>query len=104
MIQTAILDATKKLSDKKGAFVEEVAQEAMKDPMLLNLVLEGIVSTNDAYRYNCFKVLSSICEQKPDQLYPEWKRFEVLLGSENSYHRAIAVNMLAKLTRADKEK
>jgi hypothetical protein len=104
LMHTATSEAAGKLSDKKGRYVEEVARNAVKDSTLLKLVLEGILSTSDAYRYNCFKVLSIIGEQEPDHLYPEWKRFELLLRSKNSYQRGIAVNIIAKLTRADKKR
>jgi hypothetical protein len=38
---------------------------------------------------------------KPEILYPEWDRFEVLLASANAFHRAIGVQVLARLSGVD---
>ena len=93
-----------KLVDKEGKHVAAVTQKAKKDAKLLKLVLEGVTSKNESYRYNCSKVLSRISEQDPERLYPEWERFETLLRSENAFHRAIAVYVIARLASTDREK
>ena len=93
-----------KLLDREGKHVEEVTQQVKKDAKLLKLVLEGATSTNEAYSYNCSKALSRISEQDPELLYQEWKRFEMLLESKNSFHCAIAVYVIARLARIDEKK
>jgi hypothetical protein len=70
----------------------------------LEELLDGIVSKDDTYRYNCFKVLVQISENEPLVLYPEWDRFVGLLGSPNAFHRSISVQIIAGLTGADTEK
>lgn len=91
------------LSNKIERDLQKTAHDAAKDQNLLKEILEGIVSTNDSYRHNCFKVLAIVGEKYPKILYPEWKRFEVLLSSGNAFHRAIAVNMITILARVDKK-
>ncbi len=76
-------------------------QLALADREALKLLLAGVVSTDDTYRYNCFKVLLQISESQPLVLYPEWDYFVALLGSSNAYHRSIAVQILANLASAD---
>lgn len=95
------MEVIEELTDKQGTHVEDVVQRALNDAGLLKLVLEGLTSTNEAYRYNCSKVISRLSERYPERLYPEWKRFEALLKSKNSFHRAIAVYTIARLTRVD---
>lgn len=104
MIHAAEPEVIGELLDREGKCVEDVTQQAKKDAKLLKLVLEGVTSTNEPYRYNCSKVLSRISEQDPELLYPEWKRFEMLFRSENSFHRAIAVYVIARLARVDVKK
>lgn len=91
------------LLDKEGKYVREITEKAQKDSKLLELVLDGVTSKNESYRYNCSKVLSRISEQDPELLYPEWNRFEILLRSENAFHRAIAVYVIARLASVDME-
>ena len=104
MKQVVILDTIRKLSDRKGRYVDELTQAAINNSKILKTILEGILSTNDVYRYNCFKVLSSIGLQRPERLYPEWRRFELLLQSKNAFHRGIAVNIIAQLTKVDNKR
>ncbi len=45
-----------------------------------------------------------ICEKNPERLYPKWDHFANLLDSDNTYHKYIAVYLIANLLPADKEK
>jgi hypothetical protein len=83
--------------------LEQLAQSAIDDAKVLKETLKGLVSKDESYRYNCFKVLLQISENKPLVLYPEWDYFMKLLKSDNAYHRCIAVNILANLTAIDTE-
>jgi hypothetical protein len=91
------------LADKEYPSLEKVMQLALSDERALREILGGIVSKDDAYRYNCFKVLLQISENQPLVLYPEWNYFVELMGSSNSYHRSIALQIIANLTRVDDE-
>lgn len=86
---------------KGGVDVETVAGEALRDDRVLSDLLKGVLSKEDAVRYNSFKVLSTLSEGHPERLYPQWDFFADLLNSDNTYRRLIAVRMIASLTRAD---
>lgn len=88
---------------EKGVTVESVAAKALKDAKLLSELLERLTSKEDEVRHNSFRALLIISEEHPEVLYPHWGYFSGLLSSENSYHRYIAVYMIANLTRVDTE-
>lgn len=67
--------------------VKSMAKMALQDEKILSELLEGIVSKEDAIRYNSHKVLLRISEEHPELLYPRWKLFEDLLDSDNNYHK-----------------
>jgi len=80
------------------------AEELFKNTDLISEYLDGLLSKNETYRYNCFKVLYIISEKKPDILYPHWDFFINHLISDNNYHKMSAVLIIANLTAVDKEK
>jgi len=96
-------DLHEALADKGHPSLEKAMQLALADGKALQVLLDGVVSKDDAYRYNCFKVLLQISEDHPLALYPEWDYFVGLLGSSNSYHRSIGLQIIANLTRVDDE-
>jgi hypothetical protein len=97
-------DLLEVLADKEHPSLEEAMQWALADGKALKVLLDGVVSKDDTYRYNCFKVLLQISDDHPLVLYPEWDYFIALLGSSNAYHRSIAVQILANLTQADAQR
>ena len=92
------------LANKEVPNLGEVTQLAVTDTKVLQALLDGIVAKDDAYRYNCFKVLLQVSENEPRVLYPEWDYFVELLSSQNGYHRATSVQIIASLTKVDTEK
>ena len=80
------------------------AEKIIEKPNLIKQYLEGLLSKNETYRYNCFKVLNIVSEEKPNILYPYWDFFENHLRSKNEYHKMSAVLIIANLTSVDKEK
>ncbi|MFB0534155.1 MAG: hypothetical protein ACETWR_04130 [Anaerolineae bacterium] len=94
-------DLHEALADKEHPNLQKAMQLALADEKILKGILDGIVSKDEVYRYNCFKVLVQISESQPLVLYPEWDYFIALLDSSNAYHRSIAVQILANLTPAD---
>jgi hypothetical protein len=66
-------------------------------------ILDGLVSEEEVYRYNCYQVLVRGSEMCPQILYPEWDRLARLLDSNNAYHRSVAVHLLANLTPVDSQ-
>ncbi len=89
------------LSVKQTPDLDEIAQLAIADKKVLQLVLNGLTSKQNAHRYNCFQVLYQISGQRPHMLYPAWAYFVTLLSSPNAYHRGMAVRLIADLTRID---
>ncbi len=80
------------------------AEKLIKKSDLITEYLDGLNSKNETYRYNCFKVLDIISEEKPELLYPKWDFFEDHLRSNNNYHKIAAVIIIANLTVVDKDK
>jgi truncated hemoglobin YjbI len=79
------------------------AKKIIENPDLIYQYLDGLVSKNETYRYNCFKVLYIISENKPNLLYPHWNFFANHLRSDNNYHKMSAVLIIANLASVDTE-
>lgn len=88
---------------RKDVNIEGIAEKALKNEKIILELLEGILSEKDTTRYNSYKVLLQISEMTPESIYPEWAYFESLMKSSNAYHRSIAVQILANLSRVDVE-
>jgi len=91
------------LSDlsKKSVSVKSVAEKALKDEKVFSEVLEGLTSKKETIRFNSFKILLLISEKHPKVLYPKWDFFAEFLSSDNTYHKYIAIYIIANLTKID---
>jgi hypothetical protein len=89
--------------ENKDIDPEIFAKKVIKTPNLINQYLDGLLSKNETYRYNCFKILNIISEKKPNILYPHWNFFIDHLRSDNDYHKMSAVLIIANLTSIDSE-
>lgn len=87
--------------DGKNIDVEALAKDALNDEVLLHELLRGVRSKDDTIRQNSFKSLQIIAEENPHSLYPQWDYFQEMLSSRNSYHKYIAIYILASLTSVD---
>jgi hypothetical protein len=87
--------------ENKDINLDIYEKKICKKPDLIPLYLEGLLSKNETYRYNCFKVLYAVSEKKPEMLYPHWDFFTDHLKSENDYHKMSAVLIIANLTSVD---
>ena len=83
--------------------VKSAAKMASQDNAVISELLAGIQSSQDPIRYNCFKVILLISEEHPEILYQHWTLFAKMLGSDNSYFKNIAVQVIANLTKIDTE-
>jgi hypothetical protein len=92
------------LAENKELNIAEAAAFILTDQQALETVLVGLLSPQNVYRYNCFKVVLHICDQNPKILIPEWERFVTMLTSPNAYHRAIGIQIIASLSHADGER
>lgn len=87
--------------DRKNIDVEALAKDALNDEVLFHELLRGVRSKDDTIRQNSFKCLQIIAEENPHSLYPQWDYFQEMLSSRNSYHKYIAIYILASLTSVD---
>ena len=96
----AVLEA---LAQDKNADLDEAVELALADEHALAELVAALVSKNEVYRYNCFKVLLQISESQPATLYPEWDTLVGLLDSSNAFHRSASLRIIAGMTAADPE-
>ncbi len=87
----------------KEVDIKSVAKEASANGELLSEILAGLTSRDETLRYNCHKVLMRLSETNGELLYPKWDYFVEFLGSNNSYRKMSAIQILAKLTGVDTE-
>ena len=90
------------LIDKKIT-IEEAAEKAIKDKLILSELLDGILSKKEEIRFNSHETLLYISENNPAVLYPKWDYLADLLTSDNHFHRYIAINLIANLVKVDVE-
>jgi hypothetical protein len=91
------------LATSKEPDLAQAVELALADSKILGKILKGMLSKNETYRYNCYKVLFKISSNAPQVLYPEWDYFDEFMSSPNSYHRMAAANIIANLTKNDTE-
>lgn len=90
--------------DKRNINFNSYANELINGKEMISEYLDGLVSKNETYRYNCFNVLNVVSEKNPGFLYHHWDFFENHLRSNNNYHKIASVTIIANLTAVDKEK
>jgi hypothetical protein len=89
--------------EKKGAKPEALAQLALKDEKVLQEAFDGVLSKNDIVRQNSFQTLNFLSENHPDSVYGKWDFFANLIRKGNSFHKYMAIWIIANLTKADPE-
>lgn len=89
--------------NKKDISINKFVQRALINQNLFSEILKGLTSKNDVIRFNCHKILTKISEENPNQLYLKWNFLEDLLKSPNNYHKLIAIELIANLTKVDVE-
>ena len=89
--------------EKKGANPEALAQMALEDEKVLQEAFEGVLSKNDVVRQNSFQTLNFLSEKHPNSVYGKWDFFADLIRRGNSFHKYIAIWIIANLTKADPE-
>lgn len=92
-----------KLVDK-SITKEDLLQKVKQDLDLIPIVLNGTSSTKAAIRYGCAKVLMDMSEEHPEQIYPYFNDFIVLLDSKYRILTWNAIAIIANLTKVDKNK
>lgn len=75
----------------------------MNDIEHINELFKYLESKNDTVRYEAFKELLVITDNKVDWIYDKWSVLTGKLSSENSYQRSIGLMLLANLCKSDIE-
>jgi hypothetical protein len=89
--------------ENKNVKPEAVAEMALKDEEVLQKLLDGVLSKKDVVRHNSFQALNSLSERHPEKLYSKWDFFANLIRTGNSFHKYIAIHIIANLAKADVE-
>ena len=89
--------------EKKGANPEALARMALEDEKVLQKAFDGVLSKSDVVRQNSFQALNFLSEKYPESVYGRWDFFANLIRKGNSFHKYIAVWIIANLTKADHE-
>jgi len=85
----------------KSANLDSISFYLKSNPEKIFLLVNGLSSQDDTFRYNNFLLSEQLCQEDASLLYPYWQQIEAMLPSENNYHRSIAVRLLAALCPAD---
>jgi len=82
---------------------EELAEQIMDNPDLLQDILPGIFSEKARVKFPIAKILRTISEKEPGLLYPRFDFFIDLLDSDNNIIKWNAMDIIANLTAADED-
>ena len=90
---------------KKDAEIqaEKILNQVLQDNKIFSQVLNGVKAKEDSVRYPNAIALEVLSEKNPWIVYPEWDFFVKLLGSNNAYHKSIAISTISNLTAIDRE-
>jgi len=81
----------------------QLARRVIKDPRLLEKVMEGLGSEKARVKFGCAKALRLLGETRPDLLYPRFESFVRLLDHPNKIFQWEAAGVLSQLARVDAE-
>jgi hypothetical protein len=81
----------------------QLARRVIKNPRLLEKVMEGLDTETALVRFGCAKALRVLSETRPDLLYPRYDFFVRLLDHPNKIFQWEAARTLSQLTRVDTE-
>ena len=82
---------------------EAMANAALDDEQVLQELLNGVLSKNDVVRQSSFQTLNLLSERYPERIYCKWDFFAELIRRGNSFHKYIAIWIIANLAKADPE-
>jgi hypothetical protein len=89
--------------ENKNAKPETAAEMALKDAKVFQELLDGVLSKNDVVRQNSFQTLNYLSKKHPERIYGKWDFFANLIRGGNSFHKYIAIYIVANLVKADVE-
>lgn len=82
--------------------IDRFANLAIENETIRDEIIRQMISNPDIMvYYHCFYVAIKASEARPDLFYKYWHDIASLLDHKNSYHRDIALTILANLITAD---
>jgi hypothetical protein len=82
---------------------QQLARRVIKNPELLEKVMEGLGTETARIKFGCAKALRVLSETRPDLLYPQFDFFVRLLDHPNKIFQWEAARVLSQLARMDAE-
>src|SRR5208282_1280128 len=82
---------------------QHLARRAIKNPQLLEKVMEGLGTETARVKFGCAKALRVLSETRPELLYPRFDFFVRLLDHPNKIFQWEAARVLSQLARVDAE-
>jgi hypothetical protein len=77
---------------------------AMNDDLSRDEIIKQMITNPDIMvYYHCYYVVVKASGERPELFYKYWDEIATLLKHENSYHRNFALEILANLTKVDRE-
>lgn len=84
--------------------IDKFVQVAITDERAREEIIHQMaINPNISVYYHCYYVVSKASQVKPELFYRYWSDMAALLDHKNSYHRDIALTILANLTQVDWE-
>jgi len=90
--------------EDKSITKELLLKKVTQNPDLIPEIISGISSSKPTIRYGCGKILMDLSAEQPERLYPHMDFFIILLDSKYRILTWNAINIIANLTKVDKEK
>jgi hypothetical protein len=88
----------------KDVNIDKFVELALSDGLIRHEIVCQLLSNPDIMvYYHCYYVVSKASQEKPELFYSYWHEIASLLKHKNSYHRDIALTILANLTKVDQE-
>lgn len=89
---------------KNQITADELTDKIKKDFSLLQMIIEGVTSSNSRIKFGCAKILSKISKDHPEKLYANIDFFIEHLDIDNNIIKWNVMDVLANLTQVDKDK
>ena len=88
---------------EKELTADQLAQKAIKQPVLITAIVDGLDQAQADVKYPCGKALRVIVDEEPELLYPYFDLFTSMLDSSNKIMRWEAIYVIAGLAAVDEE-
>jgi hypothetical protein len=88
----------------KDVNVDKFVQLAISDDHTRGEIMNQLMTNPDIMvYYHCYYVVSKASAERPELFYQYWPEITSLLKHKNSYHRDIALTIIANLTQVDRD-